>query len=94
MSTPLPKDSRIDLRLSIEQKATIEKAAAINGVSVSAYTLLHLLPLAQQDIESQQRLTLNNRDRDTFLSALADPPKLYGKLKAAIVNYQNKYGDR
>ena len=91
MSTPLPKDSRIDLRLTQEQKATIEKAAAMNGVSVSAYTLLHLLPLAQQDIEERERLTLSNRDRDTFLSAVANPPKLTGKLKAAIAQYRQKY---
>lgn len=94
MSTsPLPKDSRIDLRLTEEQKALIERAAAVKGVSVSAYTLLRLLPLAQQDIENQERLTLSNRDRNTFLSALANPPRLKGKLKAAIANYQDKYGN-
>ncbi|MEO1340604.1 MAG: DUF1778 domain-containing protein [Cyanobacteria bacterium J06635_13] len=91
MSTPSPKDSRIDLRLTQKQKTTIEQAAAMNGVSVSAYTLLHLLPQAQQDIEERERLTLSNRDRDTFLSALTSPPKLTGKLKAAIGQYREKY---
>lgn len=92
MSTsPLPKDSRIDLRLTKEQKAVIEQAAALNGVSVSAYTLLHLLPQARRDLENKEKLTLSNRDRDLFLSAIVNPPKLQGSLKTAIAEYRNKY---
>jgi uncharacterized protein (DUF1778 family) len=90
---PTAKDSRIDLRVTREQKALLEQAASIKGVSLSAYTLLHLLPLAQQDLENQEKLTLSNRDRDLFLSALENPPKLKGKLKSAIANYRDKYGE-
>ena len=90
--TSLAKDSRIDLRVTKEQKALLEQAASIKGVSLSAYTLLHLLPLAQQEIENQEKLTLSNRDRDIFLAAIDNPPQLKGKLKSAIANYQNKYG--
>ena len=90
---PIAKDSRIDLRVTGEQKALLEQAASIKGVSLSAYTLLHLLPLARQDIENQEKLTLSNRDRDLFFSALENPPKLKGKLKSAIANYKEKYGD-
>ena len=93
MSEISPKNSRIDLRVTKEQKALLEEAASIKGVSLSAYTLLHLLPLAQQDIEDRKRLILSNRDRDLFVSALENPPKLKGKLKSAIANYQDKYGD-
>lgn len=87
------KDSRIDLRVTGSQKALLEQAASLSGVSLSAYTLLHLLPQAQQDLERQERLMLSNRDRDLFLSALANPSKLKGKLKSAIANYQDKYGE-
>ena len=93
MSEISPKDSRIDLRVTKEQKALLEEAASIKGVSLSAYTLLHLLPLAQQDIEDRKRLILSNRDRDLFVSALENPPELKGKLKSAIDNYRDKYGD-
>ena len=68
-SSLTPKDSRIDLRVTKEQKALLEEAASIKGVSLSAYTLLNLLPLAQQDIENRERLRLSNRDRDLFVSA-------------------------
>lgn len=91
MSETASKDSRIDLRLTKEQKALLEKAASLKGVSLSAYTLLHLLPQAQQDIDNQERLTLTNRDRDLFLSALENPYKLKGKLKKSIAEYRQKY---
>jgi uncharacterized protein (DUF1778 family) len=91
MSETASKDSRIDLRLTREQKALLEKAASLKGVSLSAYTLLHLLPQAQQDIDNQERLSLTNRDRDLFLSALENPAKLKGKLKTAIAEYLQKY---
>ena len=90
---PASKDSRIDLRVTSEQKALLEQAAALKGVSLTAYTLVHLLPIAQQDIENQEKLTLSNRDRNLFLAALENPPKLKGKLKSAIAAYQEKYGE-
>ena len=40
------KDSRIYLRVTAGQKALLEKAASMQVVSLSVYTLLHLLPLA------------------------------------------------
>ncbi len=85
------KDSRIDLRVTKEQKALLEKAALLKGISLSAYTLAHLLPIAKQEIEEQEKLILSDRDRDLFMEALENPPVLKGKLKSAIANYRDKY---
>jgi uncharacterized protein (DUF1778 family) len=90
--TSSAKDSRIDLRITQEQKELLEKAAALKGVSLSAYTILHLLPLAQQEIAAQEKLVLSDRDRDLFMSTIENPPELQGKLKSAIEQYQRKYG--
>ena len=75
------KDSRIDLRVTAEQKALLEKAASMQGVSLSAYTLLHLLPQAQKDLEDREKLVLTDRDRDLFLSAIANPPQFKREAK-------------
>ncbi len=85
------KDSRIDLRVTKEQKTLLEKAALLKGISLSAYTLGHLLPIAKQEIEEQEKLILSDRDRDLFMAALEKPPVLKGKLKSAIANYRDKY---
>lgn len=84
------KDSRLNLRVTLEQKELLERAAAIKGVSLSAYTPSHLLPAARQDIDSHEKLVLSNRDRDLFISVMENPPELKGKLKSAIKEYREK----
>lgn len=87
------KDNRIDLRVTQEQKELLERAATIKGISVSAYTLLHVIPAAKQDVDSHERLVLSDRDRDLFMSVMENPPALKGKLKSAIAQYREKYGE-
>lgn len=86
-----PKSRRIDLRVTPEQKELLERAAALQGVSLSAYTLFHLLPIAKQELDAHERLVLSDEDRDLFLSVLENPPPLKGSLKSAIQHYQQKY---
>jgi uncharacterized protein (DUF1778 family) len=80
-NTSSTKDSRIDLRVTQAQKELLEAAAHLRGISLSAYT-----------IAEREKLMLTERDRELFMSALENPPKLQGKLKSAIEKYQNKYG--
>ncbi|NJM68829.1 MAG: DUF1778 domain-containing protein [Scytonema sp. RU_4_4] len=89
--TSPPKDSRVDLRVTQEQKELLERAATLKGVSLSAYTLFHLLPIARQEIDSHERLVLSNRDRDLFMSVMENPPQLKGKLKATLQKFRDKY---
>jgi uncharacterized protein (DUF1778 family) len=90
--TSKAKNNRIDLRVTLEQKAVLERAAALKGVSLSAYTLFHLLPAAKQEVDSHEKLVLSDRDRDLFMSVMDNPPELKGKLKGAIKQYREKYG--
>ncbi|MBW4423330.1 MAG: DUF1778 domain-containing protein [Nostoc desertorum CM1-VF14] len=85
------KDCRIDLRVTQEQKELLERAASLKGISLSAYTLFHVLPVAKQDIDANERLVLSNLDRDLFMSVMENPPELKGKLKSAIHKYRQKY---
>ena len=87
------KSSRLDLRVTPEQKELLERAATLKGVSLSSYTLFHLILIAKKEIEQEERLILSNQDRDLLLSTLENPPPLKGKLKEAIQKYKAKYGD-
>ncbi|MEH2131343.1 MAG: DUF1778 domain-containing protein [Nostoc sp.] len=89
--TSSAKDCRIDLRVTQEQKELLERAASLKGISLSAYTLLHILPVAKQDIDANEKLVLSNLDRDLFMSVMENPPELKGKLKSAIHKYRQKY---
>lgn len=91
--TSKAKNNRIDLRVTLEQKEVLERAAALKGVSLSAYTLFHLLSAAKQEVDdSHEKLVLSNHDRDLFMSVMDNPPELKGKLKGAIKKYREKYG--
>ncbi|MEH2064276.1 MAG: DUF1778 domain-containing protein [Nostoc sp.] len=89
--TSSAKDCRIDLRVTQEQKELLERAASLKGISLSAYTLFHVLPVAKQDIDANEKLVLSNLDRDLFMSVMENPPELKGKLKSAIHKYKQKY---
>jgi len=85
------KINKIELQVTFEQKTLLEQAASLQGLSLTAYTLSHLLEIAQKDIDNYEKLVLSNQDRDLFLSVIENPPQLKGKLKTAIEKYRQKY---
>jgi uncharacterized protein (DUF1778 family) len=91
MSPTTNKTTRFEIRVSAEEKQTVEYAATLEGTSVSAYMRSRILSAAKEDIHSQEKLLLSNQDRDLFLNALENPPELRGKLKAAFSDFGVKY---
>ncbi|MDJ0690338.1 MAG: DUF1778 domain-containing protein [Xenococcaceae cyanobacterium MO_188.B32] len=85
------KTNRIDLRVSQEQKDLLETAASIKGISLSAYLLANCLEIAQADIAKHQKLVLSDRDRDLFISLIANPPKPNQDLVEAMQEFQQEY---
>jgi uncharacterized protein (DUF1778 family) len=68
---PLPiKDERIDLRVPLDQKQLIERAAALAGQSISTFVLGTTLRQAREVISSSEMIDLSNRERDLLLAAL------------------------
>ena len=90
LSTPAKAD-RINLRISPESKEIIEKAAAARGLSVSSYITSVVVPAAQADLLMSQQITLSDRDRDLFLSALSAEPKPNEALQSAAARFRAKY---
>lgn len=85
------KTNRIDLRVSREQKDLLETAASLKGISLSAYLLANCLEIAQEDIAKHQKLVLSDRDRDLFLSLIANPPQPKQDLIEAMQVFQQEY---
>ena len=69
------KNTRIDIRLNPQDKATLEAAAALKRTSVSSYILSVAIDAAKLDIEKEEIVILNAKQRDTILSLLENPPK-------------------
>ena len=90
-ATKKRKYSRIDLRVTPEQKDLLEQAASLAGLSLSAYMLSQCLKVARENIEDHQRLVLSDRDRSLFLSLIENPPEPCQDLKSAMKRFQDEY---
>lgn len=67
------KSSRLDLRMSDEQKRQIEEAAYINGMSVSQWSMARLMESARKDIAEQASMRLSAEAFDEFARMLDGP---------------------
>lgn len=75
---PMPvqekKNSRLDLRMTDDQRNQIDMAARINGMSVSQWSLNRLMESARRDIAEQGLMRLSAESFDRFAALLdADP---------------------
>jgi uncharacterized protein (DUF1778 family) len=64
------KSERLNLRLSTEQKRTIERAAALSGLSLTDFILSTVSLQSRRLLREWEVIRLTNRDRDLFLAAL------------------------
>lgn len=67
------KTSRLDLRMTAEQKRCIETAAGMSGMSVSQWSLGKLMESARKDMAEQHAMTLSAESFDTFARLLDEP---------------------
>ena len=80
--------SRLDFRLSQENKRLIEQAAMINEQTVSDFVLSITLPIARERVSQGHLTKLSNRDRDIFLALLDDESEPNEALKQDFSEYQ------
>ena len=76
--------ARLDVRLDPERKALVEQAAGLLGQTISAFTVSTLAREAREVVERFGTISLSDRDRDAFLSALDTPPKPNARMKKAF----------
>ena len=86
------KRARLDIRASADQKALIERAAALEGRSVSEYVLVHVQPAAEQTIQNRQVIMLTARESMQFVEALLNPTAPNAQLRAAWQDYRETLG--
>ena len=90
-SAPRTPRERIDVRLRAEQKASIEKAAHIKGLTVTDFILQHALESAERIVREYETWTLARPDAELFAEALMNPPTLGPKLASAAKLYKERF---
>lgn len=81
---------RLETRVTAEQKSLIERAAALQGRSVTDFVLTSLQDAARRAIEEHSQLVLSVRDSETFVDALLDPRPVDDRLQDTIRRYRER----
>jgi uncharacterized protein (DUF1778 family) len=86
------RSERLEARVTASQKDLIERAAALQGRSVTDFVLASVQEAAQRAIEQHQRLDLSMRDSEAFVDALLNPRPVNDRLRETVSRYRRATG--
>jgi uncharacterized protein (DUF1778 family) len=89
-SNPKPKSFRFDARLNEEQKFLIQRAADLEGRSMTDFVLHSAEIAAERTIERRATLVLTARETKAFVDTLLNPPKPGSVLRRGGRDYRQK----
>ena len=84
------KNQRLDVRVNAASKRLFARAAEISGVSMSTFVVEAAKRRAEEIIQEQETLTLNDLARTAFLEALKNPPPPNKALRRAAKQLRTK----
>jgi len=86
-SMAAPQQSRIEARVSARQKRLFERAAAIEGVTLTDFAISSMQRAATSVLQEHTRIELSERNQRTFVEALRNPPEPNEALREAARAY-------
>jgi uncharacterized protein (DUF1778 family) len=78
------KLERLETRVTREQKRLIERAAKLEGRSITDFVVAATQAVARQVIQEHGMLKLTSKDRAVFVEALLNPPEPNARLRQAV----------
>jgi uncharacterized protein (DUF1778 family) len=85
--TPSAKQARIEARVSPKQKRLFERAAALEGITLTDFAISSMQRAATNALRDHARIELNERSQRTFVEALLNPPEPNQALREAAKAY-------
>jgi uncharacterized protein (DUF1778 family) len=86
------RGERLETRVTADQKSLIERAAALQGRTVTDFVLTSVQEAARRAIEEHQRLDLSVRDSQAFVEALINPRPVNDRLRDTVRRYRQTTG--
>jgi uncharacterized protein (DUF1778 family) len=83
---------RLEARVTAEQKTLIERAAALQGRTVTDFVLTSVQDAARRAIDEHRQLQLSLRDSEAFVDALLNPKPVSDRLRDTIRRYRETTG--
>ena len=88
------KQDRLALRIDPERMALLQRAADLEGRTLSHIVLEGALRYAQEVIREHTVIELSVRDTQAFMEALLNPPAPGERLRAAADRYKREVRER
>lgn len=85
----ISKVYRFDARLDEDQKTLIQRAADLEGRTMTDFVLHSAKIAAEHTIQKRAMLILSARDTEAFVDAILNPPEPGAVLRAAARAYKN-----
>ena len=82
------KRSRLEARISTEEKELLKRAADLQGCSLTEFVVRSSQEAARKTVREHQMMSLTARDTEAFVKALLKPPVPSKKLKRAAARYK------
>ena len=92
-STDRRKKSRLEARISREDKELLKRAADLQGCSLTEFVVRSAQEAARKAVKEHQMMFLTSRDTEVFVKALLKPPAPSQKLKRAANRYKKIMGE-
>ena len=83
---------RLETRVTAEQKTLIERAAALQGRTVTDFVLTSVQDAARRAIEEHNRLALSVRDSEAFVDAMLNQRPVNERLRDTVRRYRRRAG--
>lgn len=83
---------RLEARVTSEQKNLIERAAALQGRTVTDFVLTSVQDAARRAIEEYNQISLSVRDSEAFVDALLNPKPVNDRLRDTVRRYRERAG--
>ena len=76
------RDSRLEIRVASDEKAIIERAAALSGSNTTDFVRSTMLAAAKEAVLAHEVIELTAEGSRVFVEALIDPPEPNEHLRA------------
>ena len=84
------KTRRLEVRLTDEQKESLDRAVAISNTTTSEFVVSHLMRSVGEAIRRNQTTELSARDMDRFLDLLDNPPPPNAALRRILKKAEDR----
>lgn len=86
------RSERLEARITSEQKVLIERAAALQGRTVTDFVLTSVQDAAQRAITEHGRIALSIDESRAFVELLLAPPPVNDRLRETVRQYRQTTG--